>query len=194
MERIAMNHLDWPRVSDIELLQACQRGEESAWLELWRRYHRGMLARARSWGYSPEDAESLVQETFFRLYRKVGQFRARKAREATGWIFCVLKSVLTDDWRARRACREFSAGLTPGIYRPVAPDTLERLIRQEDAERIQQAVYEALKQTPRLYQAFWEYVGREGRSMREVAAQVGMKENTFRVYVRRAQHLLRQRL
>ena len=69
--------------SDVTLLQVLARGDETALLQLHRRYAGRFLALARHHGFP--DPEQAVEDAFVLLYRSAGCF-ARSELEAPTWI------------------------------------------------------------------------------------------------------------
>ena len=59
--------------SDAELLQACRRGEETAWNDLVDRYQRLISTIPRRAGLSEEQAADVFQEVFLTLFEKLDE-------------------------------------------------------------------------------------------------------------------------
>lgn len=59
--------------SDAELLQACRRGDESAWNELVERYQRLISTIPRRAGLSEEQTADVFQEVFLTLFEKLDE-------------------------------------------------------------------------------------------------------------------------
>jgi len=91
--------------SDAELISAWRGGDEAAAAELVRR-HAQAVARYLAAAGASDDVEDLVQETFFRAFRKISGFRGGASFRT--WVIAIGSNALKD---ARRRMRR----------RPVVP-------------------------------------------------------------------------
>lgn len=84
-----------------ELIARCRVGDNAAWAQLYREqqpYVRWTVARIAG----PDDADDLVQETFFSVYRCLPDYRAEAAFST--WLTRLARNVAYMALRAR-ACR-----------------------------------------------------------------------------------------
>jgi len=88
-----------PDASDAELIEAWRRGDEGAAAELVARHTRA-LARFLAAAGAREDLEDLVQETFFRAFRKIGSFRGTASFRT--WLMAIGSNALKDAGRRRK--------------------------------------------------------------------------------------------
>ncbi len=91
------------RPSDADLIAAWRAGEESAAAELVRR-HTHALARFLAAAGAREDLDDLVQETFFRAFRKIRSFRGSASFRT--WLMAIGSNALKD-LRRRRGRRRW---------------------------------------------------------------------------------------
>jgi RNA polymerase sigma-70 factor (ECF subfamily) len=85
--------------TDSDLIDGWRRGEESAAAALIRR-HAGSVARfLHAAGADGDDVEDLVQETFFRAFRRIETFRGGSTFRT--WVIAIGSNVLKDTWRKR---------------------------------------------------------------------------------------------
>ena len=89
-----------PDESDAALIAAWRRGEEAAGSALVRR-HTDALARFLAASGAGEDLEDLVQETFFRAFRKLDGFRGTAAFRT--WLMAIGSNALKDMRRRHKA-------------------------------------------------------------------------------------------
>jgi RNA polymerase sigma-70 factor (ECF subfamily) len=82
---------------DIYLIEAVQRGDESAWREIIERYEGRLLSFAKRRLADRDIAEDLVQETFLGLLRSLSSYDAKRALET--YLFAILRNKLTDHFR-----------------------------------------------------------------------------------------------
>lgn len=100
-------------VSDAELVRRCCAGDDAAWALLVERYARYVHAVAvRAYRLPPADAEDVFQETFARVYERLGTLRDPDALRP--WIGQLARRQCLD--RLRAGAREA----------PAAEATLER--------------------------------------------------------------------
>ena len=89
-----------PADADAYLVEAVQRGEESAWRDLIERYQGRMLSFARRMLAERSEAEDIVQETFLGLMRSLPTFDASRSLET--YLFAILRNKLHDYLRRRQ--------------------------------------------------------------------------------------------
>lgn len=77
--------VDEPQTTDAELIRRTLAGERNAYGILLLRYQRPLHALVRGIVRVPEEADDLVQETFFRAYRYLDRFDVERAFRP--WLF-----------------------------------------------------------------------------------------------------------
>ena len=70
---------DWPQASDIDVVQGCLDGEESAWAELVNRNGRLVYSIPRRYRLDAETCEDIFQEVFATLIRQLPKIRNQQA-------------------------------------------------------------------------------------------------------------------
>lgn len=86
--------------SDWELVQRCQGGEAGAFQELVARYQQKVFMVALGLLNHREDAMEVAQETFFRAYRKIKEFKG-EANFYT-WIYRIAVNLSIDFQRRKK--------------------------------------------------------------------------------------------
>lgn len=86
-----------PQPADAELIAGWRAGDERAAAELVRRHARA-VGRYLAAAGAREDLDDLVQEAFFRAFRKIDTFRAGASFRT--WVMTIGRNVLRD-WRRR---------------------------------------------------------------------------------------------
>lgn len=87
--------------SDEELVERLVAGDRSAGDALMRR-HSGLVAKTvRQAGANPEDVEDMVQDIFFRAFRKAARYHPSKGR-FTSWLATVARNDTLNHMRRRR--------------------------------------------------------------------------------------------
>jgi RNA polymerase sigma factor (sigma-70 family) len=87
-------------LGDVDLVVRCRDRDGAAWHELVERFSRYVYAIARVYGLYGPDAEDVFQDTFRRVYERLGELRREEAVRA--WIGQVAHRVSLDTVRRRR--------------------------------------------------------------------------------------------
>jgi len=91
------------QASDEDLAARAASGDDRAFLELYRRHRRYVLTLVVRTSGRPEDAEDLLQESFFQLHRSLGSFSRRSAFRT--WFHGIVVRVCHSATRNRLAQR-----------------------------------------------------------------------------------------
>ncbi|MGH7144400.1 MAG: RNA polymerase sigma factor [Planctomycetota bacterium] len=88
------------RMSDEELMQRIQVGDEGAFNTLFQRYSRLLLSFARRVLGDLHGAENVTQEAFLRIYREADKYEY--PRPFRTWLYALLRNVLKNELRRRQ--------------------------------------------------------------------------------------------
>jgi RNA polymerase sigma-70 factor (ECF subfamily) len=80
-----------------DLVRRVQSGDREAFVVLTRLYQKKVFVLAYSFVRDKEDALDLVQETFLRLYQKIGTYRPGRPFEA--WLRRIARNLCIDHYR-----------------------------------------------------------------------------------------------
>jgi RNA polymerase sigma-70 factor (ECF subfamily) len=180
---------------DVGLVERLRAGDESAYVELVRRYQPRMLRVAKATVDNPAVAEEACQETWLAVLRGIDRFEGRSSFKT--WLFRILLN------RARSSARrEVRAG------RPAAADTVERFDakgawaeppvpwseRVDDrlvAERLARRVQELLPDLPDQQRQVLVLRDVEELGSGDVASLLGISDGNQRVLLHRGRAKLR---
>ena len=169
--------------SDAALVAAYRAGDERAATELVQR-HLGAVGRfLYASGAGRSDVEDLVQETFFRAFRKVDSWRGDAAFRS--WLFTIAGNLLRDDYRKRKGRQMLSI---EDRDLPDHSDPEADLVASEAAER----VHEGLSRLPRLQREVFLLRSQEGREYDDIAATLGTTPGAARVHYHHAVKRLKE--
>ncbi len=169
--------------SDAALVAAYRAGDERAAAELVRR-HLGAVGRfLYSSGAGRSDVEDLVQETFFRAFRKVDGWRGDAAFRS--WLFTIAGNLLRDDYRKRKGRQVISI---EDRDLPDRADPEADLMASEAAQRVR----DGLTRLPRLQREVFLLRSQEGREYDDIAAALGTTAGAARVHYHHAVKRLKE--
>jgi RNA polymerase sigma-70 factor (ECF subfamily) len=86
---------------DIDLLEGCRRGDETAWRDLVARHTRKVFALAYRFTGRADEAEDLTQEIFVKLYQSLDRYEG-SAGSFPAWLMAVARNHAIDHYRRRR--------------------------------------------------------------------------------------------
>jgi RNA polymerase sigma factor (sigma-70 family) len=112
--------------SERDLVRQLQGGERAALEALYRRYVERVWRYAFARTRDREVAADVVQDTFLRVWQRIGTFRGRA--QFSTWLFAVARSALVDEVRRRRR----ASGADASRLDPETPRVL-RLAVMDDA-------------------------------------------------------------
>lgn len=92
--------------TDADLIRDWGDGDEAAAAALVRRHAEAVARYLAAAGARKHDLEDLVQETFFRAFRRIDSFRGRAAFRT--WLIAIASNALRDAWRRRKRTRVLS--------------------------------------------------------------------------------------
>ncbi|MCH9015042.1 MAG: sigma-70 family RNA polymerase sigma factor [Gemmatimonadetes bacterium] len=158
--------------SDADLIEAWQRGEESAATELVRRHARA-VARFLGAAGAGDDVDDIVQEAFFRAFKKIDSFRGDSSFRS--WVIRIASNAFKDAYR--RASRRQVLSLDGRDFADESADPHGEVLRS-DAERM---VAEGIKKLPRMQRDVFLLRAQEGLGYDEIAAALNTSEGAARV-------------
>jgi RNA polymerase sigma-70 factor, ECF subfamily len=91
---------------DLDLVHASKNGDVEAFEQLVKRYDRKLIRIAQSVTRNREDSQDAVQETFLKVFQKLGDFREES--QFSTWLFRIVVNQSLMKLRTRRPIREFS--------------------------------------------------------------------------------------
>ncbi|HEU5357639.1 MAG TPA: sigma-70 family RNA polymerase sigma factor [Gemmatimonadales bacterium] len=170
---------------DVDLVAGWRAGDQAAATALVAR-HTGAVARfLHSSGAPPADLDDLVQEAFFRAFRRIDSWRGDAGFRA--WLISIAGNLLRDQWRRRKGRR-----ILPLDDRDLAgadaPDG--EVEADEAAERIRAE----LGRLPRLQREVFLLRVQEGAGYEEIARALGTTSGAARVHYHHAVRRLKERV
>ena len=170
-------------------------GDESALATLYDEWGERVHTAAFWILRDPDEAEDVVEETFWQAWQSAGQYDGRRGAGAT-WLMMICRSRAIDRLRSRRRRADWIAA-------PATTGALldEALTQQTEAPDARPEVIErgsvlaaALRTLPSDQREALELAYFGGLSHGEIAAQTGQPLGTVKTRIRLAMQKLRERL
>lgn len=185
------------RPSDLALLQRVAAGDESALSALFDRWKGTVFALADRILGDPDDADDVVEETFWQGWRESGRFDATRGTVQT-WLLTIARTRSLDRLRARKRRREESADSErsdgqESIARQVEDPQGDAWTGVEQQEQ-RRMVQTALAGLPVEQRTTLELAYYGGLSQSEIAEQTGEPLGTVKTRTRLALQKLREAL
>src|ERR1700731_2892843 len=137
-----------PDVSELDLVNRCQKGDSGAFDELVTRYRTRVFGMVYNMVHNEQDAWDLAQDSFLKAWKSIGRFRGRSSFYT--WIYRIVMNV-TIDWLRKKhvkgAGAEFNDAIQLKEIEPASrtlpkadPLPHERMERSEIRARIDNAI------------------------------------------------------
>jgi RNA polymerase sigma-70 factor (ECF subfamily) len=189
-----------PSGTSSSLLDRVKADEAGAWDRLVALYAPLLYHWCRRWRLQEEDLADVFQEVFKTLVVHLAEFRKdRDGATFRGWLWTITRNKVLDHFR-KRSQEAAGAGGSEASMRLSelpAPDVAEKT-EPEEAEAIRRLYLRGLdlirnEFEDRTWQAFWR-TAIEGRTPRDVAAELSMTSGAVRVSKSRVLQRLREEL
>ena len=169
--------------SDADLIAAWRAGDEGAAAELVRR-HAPAVARFLSAAGGGDDVDDLVQESFFRAFRKIDTYRGGASFRT--WVIAIGSNALKDS--RRRLRRRPAVPLETDEIPDERTDPHGELVGRE----LEQRVGECVQRLPRLQRDVFLLRAQQGREYDDIAAALGTTPGAARVHFHHALKRLKE--
>jgi RNA polymerase sigma factor (sigma-70 family) len=154
--------------TDARILDMIRRGEEDALLMLHSSNHRAVTAFVTRNSGTSDDAEDMLQEALVILWERVRAGRFTYNARLDTFVFATVRNIWFRQLARKR--REVSGAVDPETHADHGPSVLDRLIDEEDAQRVQDALSRLGEPCRELLLLFyWEEL-----SMQEIADRLGL--------------------
>ena len=180
---------------DAALLERLRAGDEAAFEELVRAYSGRLLAVARRFLSSEEDARDAVQDAFLSAFRSLDRFEGN-ARLST-WLHRIVVNASLMKLRTRRRKPERSIDeLLPRFLEDghmAQPAVTWRATGESEVERkeTRELVLRSIEQLPENYRNVLMLRDIEGLDTEETAQVMGISPNAVKTRLHRARQALR---
>jgi RNA polymerase sigma-70 factor (ECF subfamily) len=182
------------------LLARLQAGDESALRDLAEAYGSKIFQLAFRYLRNKEDAEEVMQDVLYKVYRKVGTFRGDAA--LSSWIYRITFNAAMSRLRTatyQRSQRDDLALTTSGVDddgpgRLEIADWSDLADEQVFRSQLRRRVARAIMALPAIYRAPVMLRDVQGMSTEEASAMLRVKDQTLKSRLHRGRLILRRQL
>ncbi|MBM82000.1 MAG: RNA polymerase subunit sigma [Planctomycetaceae bacterium] len=160
--------------SDARLVDEARRGDQQAFGQLVQRYERRLLRVIMRFIRDRDVAEDLAQETFLRVYERLGQFDT--SRRLGPWLFRIGVNLTVDHLRKHQRRIRWALFSERTIERTPEPEISD----PREALDLKQEVQIVIEQVPEKYRTVLVLRDLENFSTSEIASILDRKEATIR--------------
>ncbi len=185
---------------DARLLARLQAGDETALRDLAEAYGSKIYQLAFRYLRNKEDAEEVMQDVLFKVYRKVSAFRGDAA--LSSWIYRITFNAAMSRLRTAKYQRtmrdELSITMTDADEQPSArldlADWSDMADEQVYRSQLRTRVFRAILSLPAIYRAPVMLRDIQGMSTEEASAMLRVKDQTLKSRLHRGRLILRKQL
>lgn len=164
-----------------ELIERVKRGEAAASAWLYRRNVRYLSAICSRYVRGDEDIRDILQEAFLKIFAAFGEFRYEGAGSVRAWM---ARIVLNETLRFVRQNSRL-------LFAEQDVETLDRADEEPETASVPtEVIYQLIRELPDGYRAVFNLYVVEGKSHKEIASLLGIKETSSASQLHHAKALL----
>lgn len=190
MSRLSSPVTGLSTAEDEALLARVARSDSGALEVLYERHARVVYATALRMLGNAELAEDVVQETFWRVWRRSGSFAAGRGQVA-GWIFGIAHNLCIDELRRQRSRPMYAHGEQEQQALIEQPDDRSDVTSTAIERERRRAIVAALAQIPPEQREVLELAYFAGFSQSEIAQRLNSPVGTIKTRTRLALQKMR---
>ncbi|MBS1735913.1 MAG: sigma-70 family RNA polymerase sigma factor [Bacteroidetes bacterium] len=183
--------MEFEKFSDAEVLSRIVKGEKELYEIIVRRYNPALYKVGRSYNYSHEDTEDLMQETFIDAYKSLNKFEGRATFKT--WI---IRIMMNNCYRKKEKSsfkneinKELKDNATP-MYSD-AGSGADKILQNRELGAI---IENALSKIPEDYRIIFSLREINGINVAETASLLTISESNVKARLSRAKAMLRNQI
>jgi len=180
-----------PPPDDQTLLARIANGDSQALDLLYERYARAVYSLAVRMVGAGEPAEDVVQETFWRVWRRSSTFQSQRGSVA-GWIYGIAHNLSIDELRRQRTRPALVYDTEEQPVLRVLPDARQDVVASVEEQERRRLIAEALQQITAEQRQALELAYFGGLSQSQIAEQLHSPIGTVKTRIRLGLRKLRE--
>jgi RNA polymerase sigma-70 factor (ECF subfamily) len=180
-----------PRPDDQTLLARIANGDSQALDLLYERYARAVYSLAVRMVGAGEPAEDVVQETFWRVWRRSSTFQSQRGSVA-GWIYGIAHNLSIDELRRQRTRPALVYDTEEQPVLRDLPDARQDVVASVEEQERRRLIAEALQQITAEQRQALELAYFGGLSQSQIAEQLHSPIGTVKTRIRLGLRKLRE--
>jgi RNA polymerase sigma-70 factor (family 1) len=173
--------------ADVELFIRLQRDDRAAYAEIYGKYSRLLYTHAYKKVGDRELAKDLVQDLFTTLWVKRHEISIKTAPSA--YLYTALRNRVLDHFAHQNVASDYITYLEN--YTIGTNDLTDHLIRHK---QLMQLIEQEIAALPEKMRQIFELSRKEHLSHKEIAAELGISEQTVRKQIQNALKIMRPKL
>lgn len=178
-----------PSLDDDALMARVAAGDSTALAALYERHGRAAYALTVRILRSAEDAEDVLQEAFWRVWRRSATYQPGRGQFAP-WLFGIVRNLCIDELRRRQARPSSIGAGDDSIVLGELPDVNSDVHEEAWQRERRRAILHALNQLPADQRQAIELAYYGGLSQREIAEHLRNPLGTVKTRIRLAMQKL----
>jgi RNA polymerase sigma-70 factor, ECF subfamily len=184
----------WPRnqalfvqLSDLQIIEAIQAGNESVFEQIFRKHYAGLCAYARSFLRDADDAEEIVQTVFVGIWEKHAELTITQSLKS--YLYRAVHNHCLNrikHLKIREAHQQYATYYEASTYESVT----ETVYKNE----LETQINEAVEKLPAQCQVIFKMSRFEELKYQEIATQLGLSIKTVENQIGKALKILRLEL
>ena len=170
-----------------QLVRRAQLGEKEAFAELIVLFQRKVFSLAYGFFPNREDALEIVQETFLRVYEKIGTYRPGHSLQS--WICCLARNLCVDYYRKYGKKGRLVSGFEHVPERQLA--SAESSLAAWESRQVSAAIDRAVEGLSLRQKEVFILKYREGMKLQQVAETMAVSIGTVKALHHRALNRIR---
>lgn len=177
------------RPDELRIIARAKRGDADAFRQLVEAYKDRLFAYVYRMLRNHHEAEDVCQTAFVRAYQSLSSYCKNYAFST--WLFTIAYRLCLNELRKRKP---YSGETEFGHIASTDDESPDRLAHSEQADRLQNAIWDAVGELSPAQRSAVLLFYREGLSCHEIGRVLGMPGVTVKSHLHRAREKLRQTL
>ena len=172
---------------DRQLAGQIKKGQILAFDQMYDRYSQRLYRFSKSLLKNHEDAEGVVQETFFRIWKKRDELNERKSFRS--FLFTISYNLIVDQFRERVKDQEYEQFIIKQ-----AQQNYSNPVTELEYKELKKQVNKAVNELPEQRKNIYKLSRGKGLSYKEIAEKLHIKSKTVENHINLALRYIRKQL